>query len=548
MGKIQSFLQEQKDSIKDIYRTYLVTLIVAIIYSVLLVFRVNEGIDDDLMFHIHVIAIIFMAGSFFVETRKMKKPWVWHIIFFVVAILWDIILYSVDEARYDNEIVRWYLSWICVAYVSVLVVLTIYRIIQNSKLDIYQYLPRVLFGLLKIWGLFLALYLAGLLVLMVFDTLITDIDYWEFVENVEILLCSTVYLPMTLHAFVHTEEDNSRFTKGFITFAMFPCVLIAMAIIYLYIIKIIVSWKLPSNEVFNICAQLFAYGVLIWTFVYGFAQKDEMGKPIGILGKISSICRYLYAPFILLEIICICMRIADCGWTESRYFAILFIILQIAYTLWPKDHYEKLMFVVLGMLVTSTVIPGINAPTVGYLSQKHRFETAVEDGDWRQAGGSYDYLINNLYGTVYLKERYTKSEREEFVEMFNMAGEKVNDSVWNNTEDCTYSWEEQEIDIADYQTIRPINFRDYSEGENSYEDISFSLGELHYDHYDLTECIDYYRDSYKVDLASNNEDKEPMKLSLDATHDFLITSVSFRIDPTKKTYERLRLDGYLLTK
>lgn len=57
-----------------------------------------------------------------------------------------------------------------------------------------------------------------------------------------------------------------------------PCVMIAMAIIYIYIIKIFVTWEIPSNEIFNICSVLFAIGAPIWTMAYAFT-KDK--KTIG---------------------------------------------------------------------------------------------------------------------------------------------------------------------------------------------------------------------------------------------------------------------------
>ncbi len=77
------------------------------------------------------------------------------------------------------------------------------------------------------------------------------------------------------------------------------------------------------------------------------------------------------------------------GLTESRYMAVFLIIFQIIYVVWKplmralkKDtEYYGLLYVLLFMFLIGLVVPGINIKSATYISQKARFENALEKDD-----------------------------------------------------------------------------------------------------------------------------------------------------------------------
>lgn len=97
--------------------------------------------------------------------------------------------------------------------------------------------------------------------------------------------------------------------------------------------KIFVTQEVPSNEIFSICASLFAIGMPIWMMASGFVEEKSSRYK-----KLIHITKYIYAPFILLEIYSMSVRVKAYGLTEQRYAAWMFILLQVIYILWEKIY------------------------------------------------------------------------------------------------------------------------------------------------------------------------------------------------------------------
>lgn len=453
MGKVASFFERQKNNMRDVYINYAATILTAVFFCVVMVIKNHnrnflEGINIEL-----ILALVFIWNLFFetiLSDRRdvFKKRLVLFSVGLAFSIVWDIILEALTENQY---IATMYVTKIITVFMVIFVGMSLFIIIRRQKLDFEVYAPRAVFGILQAVGLFGVLSLASILILSLFDILIVEIDYWDFVSDIEILLCGLVYLPVCLMKLIYVKEDNSRFTKGFVKFALMPCVMIAMAIIYMYIIKIIITWDMPSNEIFNICAAMFAICVPIWTMARGFTKDST-----GIYAKLISIMKYIYAPFILLEIYAIGVRIHEYGFTEARYAAVMFIIFQLVYILWEvitavfakfkrkisntedlqnntnsegtvnipiEDEtdlkygksYEYLILVLLGLVFIGILTPFINAQYVSYVSQKKILHENI-NAENNKASAAMRYLYHyNDYGRRYVEKNYSKSYIEEVI-------------------------------------------------------------------------------------------------------------------------------------
>lgn len=302
MKDIRSIVDGQKKELQENISVYLLTLISGALLSVVFFIQdISKNANIKVYNHIYTILILFLAGCFFTETFFVKnrtdKKWnvilTLYILSAILAVVSDVVTSNIDGLSEKTQ--YWIIMYFSVFYVVVFVV-TIYKIIKLNELPLEKYLARVIFGLLKIWGLFALLYIAALLILEIFSALITDIDYWDTMNRIEILLCGFLYFPYSVLVITNTREDNSKFTKGLIMYALMPCVLIATSIIYLYIIKIVASFKLPSNEVFNICAGLFIIGGPIWLMANVFIEDkvNESRTEPGIYKKIVGAMPYIY--------------------------------------------------------------------------------------------------------------------------------------------------------------------------------------------------------------------------------------------------------------
>jgi len=381
MGKIKNFIQEQKTELKALIHNYTLTIISVALLSIVFCIALEMDTSTDFVRNTELFLLMFAIGALFVETffveKNQPKNWKKLIVFYVVdivlATIWTLI------GHFDNEIANLFeykdiyylnLTKILAVYITVLVVFSLYKTIKLSGLKLDTYVSRAIFGLLKMWGLFFVLYMAICMLLSIFESLIMDIDYWDILDNLTVLILGFVCFPYSLLMITDTKDENSKFTKGLINVVLMPAVIIALLIVYLYIIKILVTFEMPSNEVFGICLSVFVLGGPVWFMSYGFLREKALAnnEQLGQYAKLVKNMKYAYAPLIILEIISIGIRIVNYGLTTQRYLAIIAIVFQIIYVLWDvigkvtkKDLKEEgLIFVGLFIFVFAMLCPGLN--------------------------------------------------------------------------------------------------------------------------------------------------------------------------------------------
>ena len=437
--------------------------------------------------------------------------------------------------------------------------------------------------MLRAVGVYLVLNIAVILILEIIDALLVDIDTFRVELNIQLMLSALAYFPTCLLAVSDTSEDNAAFTKKFVSYVLLPCVWIAMFVIYLYVVKIFVTQEVPSNEIFSICASLFAIGMPIWMMASGFVEEKSSRYK-----KLIHITKYIYAPFILLEIYSMSVRVKAYGLTEQRYAAWMFILLQVIYILWEKIyaryarlagrkktynnqadtgdtgtehaneinqtktqinwHYENLILVLVGFLFVGLLLPFGNAQYLSYQSQKSRL-VKNRTLDKKVAAEAYDYLRGNAYGRRYIKTNLTEAEQDELHSM--MYGGDTHDSEqWESVYFYADPIEEKGIIIDGYAKIYTMtaHWNEESTIEN-YENKTITVGDSEYKNVDFTSCISYYKNlEDKRENQKINEKDIVYEIQVSDTEKLIITYISFEIDEKQDKINRMFMKGYMLTK
>lgn len=456
MAKIKEIIANQKGDIKNIFQRYAVTLAAAnllcILYVIFEIADYNEKPAGYILYTLLGILIgSFLWESILTEDGSGRKK---RIILYVIAGIISLAFTWVGDVAYPEFSDKGKeLFWKIVVFCILLCTgLGIYGIIRKSGMSFQKYVTGFVFGMIKLGAICFALNIGAFLLLEMIDTLIVSFDYWDAVEYIEILLAGAVYLPYILICMTDKKENRSKFVRGFVMYVLMPLVLAAFAIIYLYIFKIIATRHMPSNEVFSICAQLFAMGAVIWTMADSYRESNEKDSGGGgLYEKLIRNLKYIYAPFILLECYSIGVRIGQYGLTQERYFAVMFIIVQVIYIAWepvmalagrfkrkPSEKkavgYEGMVFVGFLIYVIACLVPGINAEYMEYRSQRKIFEQKIgevqnyftdeyqnnifiPDSDYEEAEdlyyemrSIYRVLMGNVYGAEYMEEAYSIDE------------------------------------------------------------------------------------------------------------------------------------------
>lgn len=589
MGKVSNYINQNMAKFKQIYIRYAASIFCAFIIAVVsIIANQKKGFDIE---SIVTVCSIWLAGNFLVESlwkktaeeaQKNKQKWlIGYGITFVIAIVFENLseIFKAQKADIPNLIFESILYF----YIACTVLLAIYVLLRQQKLDLPHCIGRIIFALLRAVGVYLVLNIAVILILEIIDALLVDIDTFRVELNIQLMLSALAYFPTCLLAVSDTSEDNAAFTKKFVSYVLLPCVWIAMFVIYLYVVKIFVTQEVPSNEIFSICASLFAIGMPIWMMASGFVEEKSSRYK-----KLIHITKYIYAPFILLEIYSMSVRVKAYGLTEQRYAAWMFILLQVIYILWEKIyaryarlagrkktynnqadtgdtgtehaneinqtktqinwHYENLILVLVGFLFVGLLLPFGNAQYLSYQSQKSRL-VKNRTLDKKVAAEAYDYLRGNAYGRRYIKTNLTEAEQDELHSM--MYGGDTHDSEqWESVYFYADPIEEKGIIIDGYAKIYTMtaHWNEESTIEN-YENKTITVGDSEYKNVDFTSCISYYKNlEDKRENQKINEKDIVYEIQVSDTEKLIITYISFEIDEKQDKINRMFMKGYMLTK
>lgn len=587
MGKVSNYINQNMAKFKQIYIRYAASIFCAFIIAVVsIIANQKKGFDIE---SIVTVCSIWLAGNFLVESlwkktaeeaQKNKQKWlIGYGVTFVIAIVFENLseILKAQKADIPNLIFESILYF----YIACTVLLAIYVLLRQQKLDLPHCIGRIIFALLRAVGVYLVLNIAVILILEIIDALLVDIDTFRVELNIQLLLSALAYFPTCLLAVSDTSEDNAAFTKKFVSYVLLPCVWIAMFVIYLYVVKIFVTQEVPSNEIFSICASLFAIGMPIWMMASGFVEEKSSRYK-----KLIHITKYIYAPFILLEIYSMSVRVKAYGLTEQRYAAWMFILLQVIYILWEKIyaryarlagrkktynnqadtgdtgtehaneinqtktqinwHYENLILVLVGFLFVGLLLPFGNAQYLSYQSQKSRL-VKNRTLDKKVAAEAYDYLRGNAYGRRYIKTNLTEAEQDE---LHNMLYDRDSEDQWKSVYFNAYPIEEGGLTIRGYEKIYWVDehWRDECSVQE-YESKTITAGDNVYEGVDLTSCISYYKDLEDKNENQVVDEKDKVyEIQISVTEKLIVTYISFEIDDEQTMIKRMFIKGYMLTK
>ena len=546
LGKVSNYINQNMEKFKQIYIRYAASIFCAFIIAVVsIIANQKKGFDIE---SIVTVCSIWLAGNFLLESlwkktaeeaQKNKRKWlIGYGVTFVIAIVFENLseILKAQKADIPNLIFESILYF----YIACTVLLAIYVLLRQQQLDLPHCIGRIIFALLRAVGVYLVLNIAVILILEIIDALLVDIDTFRVELNIQLLLSALAYFPTCLLAVSDTSEDNAAFTKKFVSYVLLPCVWIAMFVIYLYVVKIFVTQEVPSNEIFSICASLFAIGMPIWMMASGFVEEKSSRYK-----KLIHITKYIYAPFILLEIYSMSVRVKAYGLTEQRYAAWMFILLQVIYILWNR-HYENLILVFVGCLFIGLLLPFGNAQYLSYQSQKSRL-VKNRTLDKEVAAEAYDYLRGNAYGRRYIKTNLTEAEQDE---LHNMMYDRDSEDQWKSVYFYADPMEEGGLAIRGYEKIYGVdeNYGDESSVQE-YESKTITAGDNVYEGVDLTSCISYYKDLEDKNENQVVDEKDKVyEIQISDTEKLIITYISIEIDDEQTMINWMHIKGYILTK
>lgn len=353
------------------------------------------------------------------------------------------------------------------------------------------------------------------------------------IVNFFILLVAGINLFLS---YIPEKGDDITLPKIFkvlVLYIALPVYLLLIAILYIYFIKILVTWHLPSGEInwFASYASLF--------FVFFLFCLRPYEEKLAVLFK--KYAAYFIIPVIAIQTFAIYIRINAYGFTTPRFVSVVLVLISLLFALfqiiWKKP--EKVFFAAasITLIVTLTPFNIIDVPKNDQIGRLHAAlvrnnmldtekneiipnPNAAEE-DREMIIGSYSYLLRAAGKKPdYIDKLENKYDYEK---IFGFEERAAGKNIY-----CYYS-SEVDFDISEYSHIKRVFFgnKRMPQDEQPW--------------FDVPSIIENFYDEY-----GSNHNKVPI-MPLDNEHALIIESLDATLSDTGEIIF-YNLSGYILTK
>ena len=539
--------------IANIFKEYPVTLSSIVIIAAIAAVIIDCDFDTEICERIIVFLAALSVQALFAEEYMRDKRALRIAIYVIAALLSAFFQYfEFSSGEYflgmpwykANEIV----TDLYISYFACLGLASIYHMYRRQGDTFESYCLKTFFGLVRtsvVYGLFAA----GLaIIILIFDTLIFHTH--NFIGRVEIFLAGGIYVPAMLLVVSGKKGGVGRFAKACVLYVLEPMLILAMAIIYIYIVKIFVTNDIPSNAVFSIITSLFASGMVIWTLACGIGEKN-------IFCKIAAVLPFIFIPCILLQAWSVLIRINDYGFTPSRYFGVALVIFELIYMvlyllqrLIKKEAIALILWVAALAVVTALLVPFANYTSVCARSQLKRLSgikvnEALKDSELAEtAGSAYRVLMNDCgyRGKDIVNQTFTEDEQKILKSSCGTSDSGSRTYYLNGSDELVG------FDISGYKTLTSVD----GKGTEPVSTVELSVdGNVTYTA-DLSEFVKELEEFGSKKAGSGQYDSFNLNeygvIELDEQYDLKITWFNADYDAETGELEDLYINGYLLGK
>lgn len=369
--------------------------------------RVTDFLFDDWVlmafFALFIFATIFVESLFPYE-RKQRNVKIARIFGFVIGavvaavLVWGIRLGESEHIfHFSGDIVAEWCERFVIGYLLIFMIAIVYVCHRKSRVGFIEYILHVIVNFAITTVIYLVLLLGVMLIIWIIDSLFLS-GHSSLYGYGAILVTGVYYVPACIMALNDlSNEINDRINIVVIKYVLSVMTICALAVVYIYLLKILIMREIPSNEIFRIVTGLFCIGMPIWILDY-FYRDDT--KYMRFLQKLP----YVLIPLIPVQTYAICVRIYHNGMTPSRYLGVCMIIFEVimlfVWYFW-KEKLERVLLILGTGILVAIFIPGINMFSVSNRWQRAFLETyyskvilqgELAQEEYERLEGAYKYL------------------------------------------------------------------------------------------------------------------------------------------------------------
>ena len=455
---MKKLLSKIKDNYKNYLKNHLGTNIMLIITTILVLF-INFEKENITLEKLLVTSCSMTLFACLVElfTKEKEKRYLFYAISLALSLIMSFTLLP-DNYRY------------IIGIILIAASITLYLFINNSKVTTDKYATRAFTNLLKMCIIGAIINMGAMLIFGLISMLLVDLDY-NIMMKIELIIFLLYYVPASIISLESIEKHESKFIHSLNNYVLLPLVSTASIIIYIYLIKLIVTLELPDTSIFGIITALMVFSLPTILMVLSYEDNS-------IFTKIANILKYLFIPLILLQIYALGVRIIDYSLTDMRYLGIIVIIIEILTLISlikrnGKDLKHIISPVVM-ILIIAFIIPYINMIDFPNHMQIKRLETIItKDKDLDTLTGDEIREIRSIYYYVTDEKYYPDYiSRKELSQKLNLFYDDGSDEIM-------ISLDFDKLDISDYKSIEFVETSNFNSLDINIRGNKYNVSELY---------------------------------------------------------------------
>ena len=514
MKKIKENVKKILLHFKSGFERFPITIILAFLHFItgIYIAEVRSFQSDEFVkVNLLLFGSIFITAMFemlyekyFYKQNRWLVRGIYSAITFVISII-----FFVEYLRTNDYYNIYYFTLIPISIVLFLLIP-----ILKKKENKEKYLQSV-FSNFVITGIFVAVLWIGI------EIILTTVNYLFFNSGDSLFFRLTTYsfwfitevfgasLFLSLLKKPDDNLENYEFPFIFnllIKFVIIPLIIIYTGVLYIYMMKVLISMHLPKGLISHLVLWYTAFSVAVMILITPFTQKDKFFE------NFKKYFPYFSIPLIFASLFAVFQRTYQYGITENRYYVLIsiFWLLFCMILYIRKMNITGIFISLIACLVISVYTP-LSAKNVSNFSQSQRLKRmlvkygALKDGKISKI----TQKLNNsegsqIYTTIqYISDNSTIAKlnfKNEKGEVYSTLGdlEKGLD-VKESWKDYSY----RSDDEGNYEERKVITYK-VKNIENS-EIISDIAG---YDN------LIYYRNVYNDDSINQENESEKYKIIL----------------------------------
>ncbi len=550
-GALQSLKEE---------RVIFAVSLLSFIFLCLEIYDVDDGFlngwDDiflELCFSSFLACLFTIPAAFLTKSLKNGLK---YLIQICAAIIGGILGFFAKRGFGDKvygELYYWGFS-----FALILITVYIFRPKDNDKCYFAGLIKHFFFSLLMA-----TVFFAGLaLLIFAFQNLIYDFDDWA-----EIYECTAAfsYLVFAVNVFVYylfyrRDEESGKAFKVIFLYILFPVFFILILLLYAYLVKALVLWKLPNGQI-----NWFVSFASCFYIVFYFVLREYDNLPVvRIFYKFGA---FAFIPLICIQIPTYFIRLNAYGFTGWRFSSLLFIIfsiITIALTFIKNGKFTKYSILLLAGIILFASLSPFNLIKIAYKSQygrmlkvlekydlfdkekqclkiydRENFSKIISDEDRAQLTSSYHYMN---YTSHIPMPKWTRDAEDTVLSFSKLFGieEKSDDE---NIEYKSFSNNENtSINIENFVKMESFSYYESSysytdEKEEDFKGISRAVINVHDQLFDITDFL--------LSNPEKNNDSDYLYYNLDSEKVLCLSNYNYSWDKNHSAFTNFHVNGYI---